>query len=303
MPRPDGAPRAEADEVADPAVHSGRRVLVTGGGSGIGEATARALARAGARVAVADVDAPSARRVANGIDGLAVPLDVTDEEAVAEGVGHAIDEFGGLDGLFNNAGEGLLSPFLQTAPEQWRRVMDVSLTGVYSVTRHCLPALLEAAREGHHASIVNMASTSAGRPVAGEGPYAAAKAGVVALTASLAHEFGPGVRVNSVSPGMIETRLTERMFTRFPAEVDEFIRATPLRRLGSPQEVADVVLFLLSQASRFITGQNFVVDGGLTLRGSGLDRMLEAVVRQRSASRSHHNTGGSPVTVKGEGTG
>jgi NAD(P)-dependent dehydrogenase (short-subunit alcohol dehydrogenase family) len=115
------------------------------------------------------------------------------------------------------------------------------------------------------------------RPAAGEGPYAAAKAAVAALTATAALEYGPHVRVNAVSPGMIDTALTQPLLEVFPEQADRFARDTPLGRIGTPDDVADVVVFLCSDLARFVTGQNLVVDGGLTLHGSGVDGMLHAV--------------------------
>ncbi len=123
--------------------------------------------------------------------------------------------------------------------------------------------------------MVNTSSISGTRPAAGEAPYAAAKAAVVALTASAALEYGPGIRVNAVSPGMIRTALTEPLLSFFPDEVARYERTTPVGRIGEPEDVADVVVFLCSDAARFITGQNIVVDGGMTLHGSGVDGIYE----------------------------
>jgi NAD(P)-dependent dehydrogenase (short-subunit alcohol dehydrogenase family) len=130
---------------------------------------------------------------------------------------------------------------------------------------------------GGGGAIVNTASISGTRPAAGEAPYAASKAAVAALTATAALEYGPHIRVNAVAPGMIDTALTQPLLQVFPEQVDRFARDTPLGRIGTPEDVADVVVFLCSDLARFVTGQNLVVDGGLTLHGSGVDGMLLAV--------------------------
>ncbi len=121
---------------------------------------------------------------------------------------------------------------------------------------------------------MSTASISGTRPAAGEAAYSAAKAGVAAITASAALEYGPHIRVNAVSPGMIVTRLTEPLLEFFPKEEERYVRTTPAARLGAPDDVADVVVFLCSDLARFVTGQNIVVDGGMTLHGSGVDGLF-----------------------------
>jgi NAD(P)-dependent dehydrogenase (short-subunit alcohol dehydrogenase family) len=130
---------------------------------------------------------------------------------------------------------------------------------------------------GGGGSIVSTASISGTRPAAGEGPYAASKAAVAALTASAALEYGPSIRVNSVSPGMIRTAMTAPWFQYMPDQEERFVKGTPVARVGEPEDVADVVVFLCSDLARFVTGQNIVVDGGLTLHGSGVDTIFERV--------------------------
>jgi NAD(P)-dependent dehydrogenase (short-subunit alcohol dehydrogenase family) len=249
----------------------GRIALVTGGASGIGRATARRMAEEGARVAVLDVDAEGAHLVADDIDGIAVVADVTDADGLREAVRAAAEAMGGLTTLFNNAGVGSLSPLHDWDPAEWDRLVRVNLTGVYHGFRAAVP-LIRASGGG---AVVSTASISGTRPAAGEAPYAAAKAGVAALTASAALEYAPAIRVNSVAPGMIDTALTKPLLEFVPDARERYVHDTPVGRIGEPADVADVVVFLCSELARFITGQNIVVDGGLTLHGSGVDGIFE----------------------------
>ena len=252
------------------------RAVITGGGSGIGRATARRMTEEGAAVAVIDIDGDAAHEVAAEIGGSAHVADVTDPEGLRGAVDAAAGALGGISIMFNNAGVGSQAPLHEWAPEEWDRLVAVNLTGVYLGFRAAVPHI----RAGGGGSIVSTASISGTRPAAGEAPYAAAKAGVAAVTASAALEYGPQIRVNSVSPGMILTALTEPLLQFLPHERDRFERTTPLGRIGRPEDVADVVVFLCSDLARFITGQNIVVDGGMTLHGSGVDGIFEQVFRR-----------------------
>jgi meso-butanediol dehydrogenase / (S,S)-butanediol dehydrogenase / diacetyl reductase len=251
----------------------GERAVVTGGGSGIGRATARRMAEEGATVAVIDLQGEAAAEVAREIGGSAHVADVTDPARLTAAVDAAAESMGGITLLFNNAGVGNQSALHRWDPDEWNRLVAVNLTGVYLGFRAAVPHILASGG----GSIVSTASISGTRPAAGEAPYAAAKAGVVALTASAALEYGPRIRVNSVSPGMILTPMTEPWFRYFPHEQERFERDTPIGRVGEPQDVADVVVFLCSYLARFVNGQNIVVDGGLTLHGSGVDGLFEQV--------------------------
>jgi NAD(P)-dependent dehydrogenase (short-subunit alcohol dehydrogenase family) len=231
------------------------------------------MAEEGAAVAVVDLNGEAAREVADEIDGTAHVADVTDPEGLRAAVEAAAGVMGGITIMFNNAGIGGLSPLHEWTPEEWNRLLAVNLTGVYLGFRAAVPHI-QASGGG---SIVSTASISGTRPAAGEAPYSAAKAGVAAITASAALEYGPQIRVNSVSPGMILTALTEPLVQFLPHERERFDRVTPLGRIGQPDDVADVVVFLCSHLARFITGQNIVVDGGMTLHGSGVDGILDQV--------------------------
>ncbi|HEY6473066.1 MAG TPA: SDR family oxidoreductase [Acidimicrobiales bacterium] len=255
----------------------GRTAVVTGGGSGIGRATCRRMAEEGARVAVVDLDGESAEAVAKEIDGLPFGVDVGEPEAVRSAVDEATSRLGGLSIIYNNAGTSAFNRLHEFDPAEWERVLRVNLTGVWAGIRAAAPHMLA----GGGGSIVSTASISGTRPAAGEGPYAASKAAVAALTASAALEYGPAIRVNSVSPGMIRTAMTAPWFQYMPDQEERFVRDTPVARVGEPEDVADVVVFLCSDLARFVTGQNIVVDGGLTLHGSGVDTVFERVFPDR----------------------
>jgi meso-butanediol dehydrogenase / (S,S)-butanediol dehydrogenase / diacetyl reductase len=254
----------------------GRAAVVTGGGSGIGRATCRRMTEEGARVAVLDVDGDAAQSVAEEIGGVAFGVDVGDPNALKAAVDAAAAAFGGLSIVYNNAGIGSFSRLHEYDPAEWERVLRVDLTGVWAGFRAAVPHLL--ANGG--GSIVSTASISGTRPAAGEAPYAASKAAVAALTASAALEYGPRIRVNAVSPGMIRTTMTAPWFEFMPDQEERFQKGTPAGRVGEPEDVADVVVFLCSDLARFVTGQNIVVDGGLTLHGSGVDTIYERVFPQ-----------------------
>ncbi|MFI5217375.1 MAG: SDR family NAD(P)-dependent oxidoreductase [Candidatus Limnocylindria bacterium] len=247
----------------------GRRAVVTGGASGIGLATSRRLVEEGARVAILDLQREAAEAAANELGGFAFEVDVADAAAVERAMDDAARALGGLDLVFNNAGAGAVRTLHRYSPEDVERLVRVNLIGVFNGLRAAVPRLLAAGG----GAIVNNASASASQPVRGEAPYAAAKAGVLALTQSAALEYGPRIRVNSVSPGVIRTPMSEGLF-RIPGGLDPVLAATPLGRTGTSEEVADAVIFLLSEQARFITGQDLVVDGGLGLPGAGIDATI-----------------------------
>ena len=249
------------------------KAVITGGASGIGRATARRMAEEGAAVAVIDIDGDAASEFAAEIDATAHPADVTDADGLRDAVDAAAIAMGGISILFNNAGTGSQAPLHEWSPEEWGRLVAVNLTGVYLGFRAAIPHM----RRSGGGSIVSTASISGTRPAAGEAPYSAAKAGVAAITASAALEYGPQIRVNAVSPGMILTPLTEPLLQFLPHERERYERTTPVGRIGEPEDIADVVVFLCSDMARFITGQNIVVDGGMTLHGSGVDGIFEQI--------------------------
>ena len=249
---PNPAP-APADRLA------GRRVLITGGASGIGAATARLFAAEGAKVAVLDRQQAAAQAVADEIGGLALAVDVTDWDDVQAAVAKAATAFGGLDGLVNAAGILDGGDLLDTDVAIFRRVVDVNLTGLFAVCKATAPFLLAAGQS----TIVNIASGVAIRPFAGSSAYAASKGGVLTLTRVLAQELAPKVRVNSVCPGAVDTPMTAPLYTSNSMK-QEIAARYSLERTGQPSELAQAILFLTAASSSFVTGIALPVDGGRT---------------------------------------
>lgn len=257
----------------------GQKAVVTGGASGIGRASARRMSEQGATVAVIDINEEKGKEIAAETSGTFHLADVSDPEELQDAVDSAADSMGGITTLFNNAGTGNASSLHSWDPAEWDRLVAVNLRSVYLGFRAAIPHI----RSAGGGYVVSTASISGVRPAAGEAPYAAAKAGVAAITASAALEYGPEIRVNAVSPGMILTTLTEPLLQYLPHERDRFLRTTPLGRIGEPEDIADVVVFLCSDMARFITGQNLVVDGGLILHGSGVDGIFDQLFPRTGA--------------------
>lgn len=253
--------------------------VVTGAGSGIGAATAARFAAHAARVVAIDLDGVAAKRVAQEIGGRGYEVDVTDFGAFAAAVETIVHDIGVPTILFNNAGGSGISRIGDYDVAEWNRLVALNLTSVFHGIKLIAPRM---AADGR-GSIVNTASISGVRPAIGEGPYAAAKAGVAALTATAALEYAPTVRVKAVSPGAVHTRMTDPLLSAVEGAKEWWTAKTPLARIGTPEDIADVVVFLCSDLARFVTGQNIVVDGGMTLHGSGVDGLLERLERGRIA--------------------
>lgn len=248
----------------------GSFAVVTGAARGIGLAVAQRLHRAGAQVALLDRLKSEVHRSAAPLGGIAIEVDVRESAAVEAAISEAHTRLGGLSILVNNAGMGMLQPLHRYTDKQWDDILAVNLSGTFYAMRCAIPLMLETGG----GSIVNNASVSALRPTRGELPYSAAKAGVVALTQGAAQEYGPAIRVNAVSPGVVRTPMTELLY-RDPKILDPVERSTPLQRTGEVEDIADVIHFLCCDASRFVTGQNLVVDGGMSLPQAGIDDTLK----------------------------
>ena len=239
-----------------------RVALVTGAGQGLGKAIAAALAAAGAKTIVNDVAIGPAEACVAGLrsvggDAEASIFDVSDSEAVHAAVAGIIERHGRLDIVVNNAGIGDFVEFDLITPEKWRRMLDVHLTGAFNCSHAVFPHM----KERRSGSILNISSVAGKRgDFIGNAHYTAAKAGIVGLTKSLAMHAAPhGVRVNALAPGLVATELTEGM--------SEAMRATtlariPAGRLGSPEDIASVALFLVSDAASYIVGETVSVNGG-----------------------------------------
>src|SRR5262252_167884 len=245
----------------------GQSVIVTGGASGIGKATALLLAREGARVFVGDVDEEGgqATAVEAVAEKLAVeyhPLDLTDTVSIASFAACVHQRAERVDGLVNGAGWDQIQPFLENSPEIWDRVVAINLMGAVRLTRDVLPPMV-AARAG---KIVNISSDAGRVGSMGETVYAAAKGGLIAFTKSLARELARyQINVNCVCPGPTDTALFAEVAGGNPRLGEALKRAIPWGRLGEPDDIAAAVAFLVSSDAAFITGQTLSVSGGLTM--------------------------------------
>lgn len=248
----------------------GRVALVTGAGRGIGRAIAHRLLVAGARVSIVDIDDHAARDAAEEYAGLgriiAVHADVSDEDAVIHAVAATALGLGGLDILVNNAGVShpVNAPLASLALADWRRIIDTNLTSAMLTVKHAAPHLGQ--RGGQRGgNVVNIASTRALQSEPHTEAYCAAKGGLVALTHAMAMSLGPGIRVNCISPGWIATSEWQPRGHRSPPELRARDHAQhPAGRVGRPEDVAELCAYLVSDAAGFVTGQNYVIDGGMT---------------------------------------
>jgi NAD(P)-dependent dehydrogenase (short-subunit alcohol dehydrogenase family) len=245
---------------------SNKIALVTGGGRGIGRSLVLALAQAGADVAVADIDDASAESVAAEIGGsdrrsLALHVDVTSKPSVLAMIQSVVERLGGLDILVNNAGIFPIAALPSLAEEEWDRVLAVNLKGVFL----CSQAALAPMRARGGGRIINMASVSGLVGAVGFAHYAASKAGVIGFTKSLAREAAPmGITANAIAPGIVATEVTTQTFP--PSALEIYKTQVPLRRLGTPDDLTALVVFLASPGAAYITGQVYTVDGGYTMQ-------------------------------------
>ena len=235
-----------------------KRVLITGGASGIGFATARRFLEEDAKVVILDRDAAACQRAQKELPGLsgAILADVSDDQAVKRAFEELDALFGGLNVLINNAGISIRNPFMEITPEQWRTVVSVNLNGVFYVAQQAARRMLA----GEGGVILNMGSTNGLMGYHYYADYNATKAGVIELSRSMALELGPKIRVNAVCPGFIMTPMQEAEYTTEMRQA--FENKVPLCKLGRPEDVAALFAFLASDEANFISGHYFVIDGG-----------------------------------------
>jgi NAD(P)-dependent dehydrogenase (short-subunit alcohol dehydrogenase family) len=247
---------------------AGKVAFVTGATSGIGRATALAFAREGASVAVADISEQGNQETARMIEdaggrALAIRCDVTRAEDVKAALDRTVEAFGRLDFAFNNAGvEQPIAPAADLTEEAWDRIVDIDLRGVFLCMKHEIPLML---KQGGGA-IVNTSSGAGVKGIAGQAAYCAAKFGIVGLTKAAALDYAKSnIRVNAVCPGIIETPMMDRFSGGTPEGRARVIAQEPVGRMGKPEEIAEAVVWLCSDAAAFVVGHAMIIDGGQTV--------------------------------------
>ncbi|MEO8608507.1 MAG: glucose 1-dehydrogenase [Chloroflexota bacterium] len=248
--------------------------LITGAGRGIGRAIAHKFAAEGAVVIIAEIDpdtghAVAEELIADGFRALAVPTDITQESQVEAAVQQAVEQFGGLDILVNNAGKNFYYDATRMTEAEWDAAMNIDLKGAWLCCKYAIPAMMK--RGG--GAIVNIASVHARVTYKGYFPYAAAKSAVVGMTRNLALDYGPNnIRVNAICPGWVRTDLVQSWFDMQPdpqAAEAKVLSVQPLGRIGTTEEIANLVAFVASDEASFITGAELVIDGGMTVQYPG----------------------------------
>lgn len=236
-------------------------ILITGGGQGIGRVAAAHLQERNFQVVLLEKDIEAGTEAAAGIEGaLFLLCDIAEEQQVRAAVDNVIRRYGRIDGLINNAGFGINKPIEELTLAEWNRVLGANLTGAFLCAKYCAPFLRQA-----KGCIINLGSTRAHMSEPHTEAYSASKGGIVALTHALAVSLGPGVRVNAVSPGWIDVTPYQKAAHRQPYPLSPADHAQhPAGRVGTPHDIARLIAFLLDPANDFITGQEFIVDGGMT---------------------------------------
>ena len=238
-----------------------KRVIVTGGGQGIGKCIAKTFLENGAKVIIADNDGEAGRETAEEIKGLHfINADVSSEEDAKKTINETVRLHNGIDILINNAGIGISAPLSSLELLEWEKVIKVNLTGTFLFSKYCAPYLKETG-----GSIINISSTRGLMSEADTEAYSASKGGITALTHAMAVSLGPRVRVNAISPGWIEVSEWKKKAQREkPGHSKDDKKQHPVGRVGKPEDIAEMALYLASEKASFITGQNFIIDGGMT---------------------------------------
>jgi len=245
-------------------IHRGKTAIVTGGGQGIGKAIAKRLLKAGMQVIIAELDQEAGEEAEKELEPFGavkfILTDVANEEMVKNTIEATIQHFKRLDLVVNNAGIMIAKPISELSLEGWNSVISVNLTGVFLTSKYGAPYLRK--RQG---SILNIASTRALMSESNTEAYSASKGGVVSLTHALAMSLGPEIKVNCISPGWIDTSEWKKKSVRHQADLTRKDHLQhPAGRVGKPEDIAEMVAFLISPEASFITGANLVVDGGMT---------------------------------------
>jgi NAD(P)-dependent dehydrogenase (short-subunit alcohol dehydrogenase family) len=240
-----------------------KNIIVTGGAQGIGKIISETLILNGFCVSVFEIDKEAVEEFQNEIKTENIAFfqtDVSDEKSVETAVSASFDKFGNIAGLVNNAAIQIDKPVTQLSLEEWNRVIGTNLTGAFLCAKYTVPYL-----KSTKGNIVNISSTRAFQSEPNTEAYSASKGGIVALTHSLAMSLGPEIRVNSVSPGWIDVSGIKKRSKANQIELSEADhKQHPAGRVGKPEDIANMVLFLLNPENTFITGQNFIIDGGMT---------------------------------------
>jgi len=258
--------------------------LITGGAQGIGLAIAEEFLNAKAKVAICDINEEGLRQTTDKLRGRfrgrikGIVADVSREEDVKKMVAETVQEFDVIDILVNNAGFSGLNLFWEMPSEEWDKSFAVNLRGAFLCTGEVVKVMRE---KGTRGRVINISSINGTVPTTGISAYCASKAGLDMFTQAAAVELGPlGININAIAPGMVMTPLTE-MFLGFPGVKEDFLERTPKGRLGEPEDIAKVALFLASEYAEWVTGQTIVVDGGLSLMG--VPRYYESVQKALGA--------------------
>lgn len=242
--------------------------IVTGAAKGIGWGIAKVFLQEGAKVAVVDWDEKTGKQAVEdfkkqGGEAVFIECDVSNERQVKSMVEKAVQAFGRLDVLVNNAGVGIYKPVLETSSDDWDKCLGVNLKGVFLCSKYALPHIQKAGK----GAIVNISSVHSHATVNGVAPYAASKGGITALTRNMAIDYGPAVRVNSIAPGWVLTPLIQGIFDSYadPAGQQKAVEQRQvMKRIGRPEDIGQAAAFLASDEADFITGTQLFVDGGLT---------------------------------------